>query len=326
MSDETEFQSSKGAAIAGAIGVGVIFLYLQTFGGRVMLELGQEIADADETWRYRGMSTLMVLGGVLGALVAAMRFRLEVWQTNLGWSFRACAVAAVFAVVAQNWTTLLGAAFLAGIASGWVLTTLATGMRSSVGTKHLGFVVGGGLALSIGLGQVAYLLADLFGDSTKGTAVVIAMLAAATSVVVPFLTPLEPSMDMTDNYRGKGLFATWLAFFAIAVLANLYASASGIDIAGIGPMVVGICVLPGLGWLLDGGQRGVQLLAAGGVVIGGMVALVGLGYLFSILTLLVTWMSLLGFYFAARGGRVWVSAGTVVWVWILAPYVAEFLT
>ncbi len=325
MTDETEFQTPRMAVVAGVIAVGVIFLFLHTFGGQVLAQLGEEITGSDEVWRYRGLSTLTVMGGVLGALVAAMRFRLETWQTNLGWSFRACSVAAVFAVVAQSWTGLLGAAFVMGAASGWVLTTLATGMRASVGTRRLGFVVGGGLTLSLVLGEGSFILAELFGDSTRGAAIVVAMLSAATSVVVPFLTPLEPSMDMTEDYRGRALGATWVALFSVGVIGNLYTSALGSGIEGVLPFLIGVGILPLLGRLIDSGYRKIQLIAAGIFVVGGTFGLDSMGHAFTMIALAVLWIALLAFYFAARSGRVWIAAGTVTLVWFVAPYVGSLL-
>ena len=319
MTDETEFKTPRAALVAGVLAVGVAFTFLGTFGGPVLNQLGLVLSDSVEIWRFRGLSTMVVLGGMLGVLGAAMRFRLEVWQTNLGWSFRAGSLAVVLTVVATAWTGFLAAAFTTGVATGWVLTTLATGMRASVGTGRLGVVVGGGFALSVLLGELAFVMAGWFGDPVKGAGIVIAMLLAAASVVVPFLTPLEPSMDMEEGYRGRGLLINWAVMLAVMGSAfalfegNGAVPGHGVSIALniITPLVVGR-------WL-DADHRRYALWAAVSILIVGNILqnTPGVGALIPLIA--ISWMTVIAFHFAARGGRVWVAAGTVILLLFIAP-------
>lgn len=323
VTDETEFQTPRVALGAGVVAVAVTFLFLHTFGGRVLTQLGSEIIGTDEAWRYRGLTTLVVMGGLLGALGAAMRFRLEVWQSNLGWSFRAGSMAAVFGAMVSGWSGLLGAAFAMGAAAGWILTTLATGMRSSIGTKRLGIVIGGGLALSILLGEFAFFMASLFGDPTKGAAIVVAMLLAATSVVVPFLTPLEPSMDMESGYRGRGLALNWLLMATIlGAGAALHGSAP--TVAGhLSIVATGVLIPLLVGRWLDADHRRYALVTGAAILAVGTLLgnSAGIGSL--IPAIVTAWIVTVTFHFGARGGRVWVAAGTVGLVFFIAPFVAS---
>jgi hypothetical protein len=326
VTDETEFQTPRVALVAGVLAVAVAFTFLRTFGGPVLNQLGVAIAESDELWRYRGLSTLVVLGGGLGALGAAMRFRLEVWQTNLGWSFRACSLAVVLAVVATSWSGLLAAAFAMGAAAGWVATTLATGMRASVGTRRLGIVVGGGLALSSLLAELAFIMAGWFGDPVKGAAIVIAMLLAATSVVVPFLTPLEPSMDMEDGYRGRGLLINWVVMLAVMGSAFAIFNGGGVIPSHGVSIVLNIVTPLVVGRWLDADHRRYALWAAVSILIVGNILqnTPGVGALVPLIA--ISWMTVIAFHFAARGGRVWVAAGTVFLLLFIAPNMVSWFT
>ncbi len=322
MIGDTKFETPKAALAVGMLMVGVTLLFVQRFAGTVMAELATAVVGDDDTWRYRGLSVLWVLGGLLGALGAAMRFRLEVWRSSLSWGLRSCSMAAVLAVMAENWTGLLIAGFATGASAGWLLTVLTTGMRASVGTLRLGVVVGAGLALSIGLGEAAVLAAGWFGDPVKGGGVVVALVVAASSVAAPFLTPQEPSMAMEPEYHGRGLLTRWLVLTAIVIAIAAVGHGSE---APARWWWLAMAVGPVLGGCLDAGQHRWPLVAA--------VALVGLalsGLLGSTLTsgttlLAGALLTVCAIYFAARGGRVWVAAGTVALVVFLGPYAAEML-
>ena len=292
MSADTEFTAPRSAQIAGTCLVGLALLFLSRFADTVMAELAGEIVGGGEAWRYRGLSTLWVLGGLLGALGAAMRFRLEVWRGNLSWSLRACS-------------------------AGWLLTTLTTGMRASVGTLRLGLVVGSGYLLSNVLGEGAVFVAGWFGDPIKGGGVVVAFLMAAGSILAPFLTPQEPSMAMEPTYQGRGLLVQWVTLSTITL--GVYALSSGPELSGLWQAGVWTAALL-LGLWLDArpGRWPVGIaLAIVALALSGLLPPMlagGLGLLAGTLT------TVIAIYFAARGGRVWVAAGTMAVVIFLAPY------
>ena len=62
MTDETEFKTPRAALVAGVLAVGVAFTFLRTFGGPVLNQLGLVLSDSVEIWRFRGLSTMVVLG------------------------------------------------------------------------------------------------------------------------------------------------------------------------------------------------------------------------------------------------------------------------
>ncbi len=318
MTDETEFKTPRVALVAGVLAVAAAFTLLATTFGFILSELSGNLAKLGEVGPYRGLVTMGVLGGALGAVGAAMRFRLETWQTNLGWSFRAGSIATVLAVVATSWTGLLVAAFVMGAAGGWILTTLATGMRASVGTRRLGVVVGAGIACALILGEGGLVLGSWFGEPIKGAGIVIAMLLAATSVVVPFLTPLEPSMDMEAGYRGWGLAVNWVVMSAVIVGGfSIYRGGTEMPDSYLNIFVSVVCSLL-LGRWLDADHRRYALLAAVGTLVVGSILrdTPGIGTYAPIIAISST--AVIAFHFAARGGRVWVAAGTVVFVFFIA--------
>ena len=272
MSADTEFTAPRSAQIAGTCLVGLALLFLSRFADTVMAELAGEIVGGGEAWRYRGLSTLWVLGGLLGALGAAMRFRLEVWRGNLSWSLRAC---------------------------------------------RLGLVVGSGYLLSNVLGEGAVFVAGWFGDPIKGGGVVVAFLMAAGSILAPFLTPQEPSMAMEPTYQGRGLLVQWVTLSTITL--GVYALSSGPELSGLWQAGVWTAALL-LGLWLDArpGRWPVGIaLAIVALALSGLLPPMlagGLGLLAGTLT------TVIAIYFAARGGRVWVAAGTMAVVIFLAPY------
>ena len=83
------------------------------------------------------------MGGIAGSLLAAWRFRLELYPRQLANAFRGCGLAAVLALIAQTLSFLLLAAAAVGLALGWLTVTLSAGLRATVGTRRLGLDSGG---------------------------------------------------------------------------------------------------------------------------------------------------------------------------------------
>jgi hypothetical protein len=322
MSGDTEFQETKLAQGAGLIMVAVALLFLNRFADTVMGELATAIVGDDEAWRYRGLSTLWVIGGLLGSLGAAMQFRLESWRGSLSWSLRAGSVAAVLAVVAGNWSVLLIASFATGASAGWLLTALTTGLRSSVGTIKLGVIVGGGFALSVGLSEGVGLMAGKFGDPIKGGGIVVALLLAACSVLAPFLPPQEPSMAMEPEYRGRGLLLR--ALLLGSTVMGIHAVGTG----GLAPPLwwwLALGLAPVLGLWLDLGRRRWPLWGAASLVSLGLLDVASPVLTDGLMLVARTLVTVSALYFAARGGRVWVAAGTMTVFAFIAPYAGSWL-
>lgn len=324
MNGDTEFKAPRSAEVAGVLTIAVSFLYGQTYVMSVLPQLGTAIVGDGEVWRYRGLSTLLLLGGLLGTMGAAIKFRLEVWQPNLSWSFRAGSLATVIALVTESWTGLLVAGFASGMAVGWLFTTLATGLRSAVGTRRLGLIVGAGMVLGTLGGAVSVWGGSLFGEPTKGTAVVIAMLMAAVSVTVPFLTPLEPSISRETAYAPRGLLLHWLGLGAVVALH----AGQGVGVASSSEAVRLIWVIGvplAVGVALDKGHRGIVLAGVLGLAAVSVLAPLGGLLIPTIAEVASLWAMVLGSYYATRSGRVWIVAGTLGVVLFLARYVGNMV-
>ena len=309
-SDETKFRPDGAALSAAVVAVAATYFYFLIYAEFALLEIARTIAD-DEAWRLRGLMTVLGLAGVLGSLGAAWRFRVDIWQTQLSWSFRACGVAAVLALVAQGWVPLLVAAGCSGLALGWLTVTLATGLRPAIGTGRLGLVVG----LGTGLAYAACNLPAVFEAAARSQAIMAALVAGTASISAAFLTPREPSISTTADY-GPGGMLRWIV--VLALLVGLDSAAfyviQHVDTLRAGSWdegrlwlnaAVHLGAAVGAGWWLDRGGRaglavaGYGLLAAGwGLIDQGGGGLYAAG---------VSIYSALLVYFPARGGRAWVA-------------------
>ena len=327
--DDTEFESDRAAVIAAVIAVAATYFFFLVFAQTAMIELARPLAEGD-TWRLRGVLSVLAITGVLGSFGAAIRFRVDLWQTQLSWSFRACGAAAVLGMVASNWTVVLMMAAATGMALGWLTVTLAAGLRPSVGTPRLGWIVGWGTGLAYALGN----LPGVFDAAPRTQAIMAAVLAGCATLSAPFLTPMEPSVSTTSFYR-LGSVVRWLAVLLVLVgldslaftvlqnddvmRANIWSGSGQLLLIGIAHLAAGI----GAGVLLDRGWRWLPLVGAY-VVLALVCFWLGRGA-----TVATSWVyagavsgySTVLVYLPARSGRVWIAA----WVFAIAGWVGAAL-
>ena len=205
--DHTGFQVDRAARVAAVAAVAAAGLHLSVFVLRELPELAAAAAG-DAPWRLRQLALWTVLGGLLGSVFGAWRFRLVGGQRQLGWSFRGAAAVAAVALMARDWPMVVVTSLFAGVAAGWLWVVLLAGLRASVGTRGLGLVVGGGWAAAWAVGG----LLEMSGAGPRGATIVAALVVATGSLAAPFLTPQEPSVSPLFHYRPIGVVRWMLAF------------------------------------------------------------------------------------------------------------------
>jgi len=326
MSGDTEFPApDRGTLIAAIAVVAATWFFFLIFNQRAVVGLAADWITPD-AWREQGLLTCLAAGGVLGSLLAAWRFNVFHWRGQLSWSLRAGAVAAALATIARTWEALAVFAALGGVALGWVTVTLVTGLRPSIGTTKLGWVIGFGT----GIGYAAANLPFVFEATPERQAVLAAVVIAAVSVLAPFLTPQEPSVSNEPVYGVRGMMG-WVCLLAplVALDAALFYEIQNDDAlrtelwSGTGTLLAIGAVHLGSGWLagwaLDGGWRWrVWLIGAMAIAIAALLVryepMVGVSMEHAVG---VSAYAATLLYVLARGGRAWTAALVLILVgWV----------
>ncbi len=317
MTGDTEFPApERGTLVAATAVVAATWFYFLIYVQHGLLDLGEALA-AGEAWRERGLLTWLGTGGWVGSGLAAWRFNVYRWRGQLSWSLRACALAAAAATMAGAWEALAAFAALSGLSMGWLTVTLATGLRPSVGTGKLGWVIG----LGTGIAYAAANLPFVFTAEPERQAILAAVVVAAVSVLAPFLTPQEPSVSEESVYGIRGV-AGWLLLLTPVVVftaAVFYRLQDDPDsrtalwtgsawFLGLGLVHLGAGALAGR--LLDSGWRWRAWLLGGALTALG-VAAVGEGIIVVSVWVFLAGVSIFSatlLYILARGGRAWTAA------------------
>lgn len=318
---ETEFRAERSAVIAATAAVAATYVYFLLFAELALLELARPLTEGT-TWRGRGLFTCLGVGGLVGCGLAVWRCNVVRWQAQLSWGFRACAVAAALALAAGTWWGMwLVVAGLVGATLGWLTVILVSGLRATVGTVRLGWVVG----LGTGLAYAICNLPGVVDASARTQTIVVAFVAGAGSLLAPFLTPREPSVSLESDYRILG-FGRWVLMLLVLVWLDAVAHHVIQREAGLQPgtgagsgrvvanAVIHLLLAVGAGWWLDRGGRmsliavALGLLVAGCLALnGGMAALASLAYAAGVSIYAVVLV-----YYPARGGRATQAGGVLV--------------
>ncbi len=324
-SGETEFTPERSALIAAGGAIAATYFYFLIYAEFALLELAQPVIGA-ESWRLRGLMFALGLGGLVGSIWAAWRFKVISLQARLSWSFRGCAVGAALAVGSNSWPLLLIAAMVSGGALGALTVNLATSLRPVIGTRRLGWVIGVGTGVAYALCNVPW----IFEASPRLQTILAAVIAATASVLSPFLMPSEPSVSPEREYAPTGLLRwvavllmlVWLdsaAFYVIQHEAGLKEQTwtGAAHLWGNAFVHLGLALVAG--WWLDRGGRVLPAVGAFGLLAAGCLLLGGAGEAGAawLYTAGVSLYSVLLVYYPARSGRAWQAAavyGVAGWV------------
>ncbi len=313
--EETEFGPTRSALIAAGGVIFATYFYFLIFAEFALLELARPILG-EETWRLRGLLFSLGVGGVAGSVWGAWKFNIYRWQRQLSWALRGCAVGAVLALSGAVWPILLLAAGISGVALGALTVILATGLRSTIGTRRLGWVIGWGTGFAYAMGNVPM----IFEASARFQTGLAAVVIAAASVLSPFLAAQEPSTLDQGDYAPAGvlrwigilLMLVWLDS-AVFYLIQHHAEFQRETWSGPGHLwanaAIHLLLAVGAGWALDRGARiavvaaGFVLLATGTLMLGGSAG-AGAGVVYAAG---VSLYSVVLVYYPARSGRGWVA-------------------
>lgn len=305
--DHTEFHADRSVRIAAGAAVAAAGVFVSVFILKALPEFAVAAAG-DSSWRFRQLALWVVLGGLLGGVLGAWRFRLVGYQRQLGWSFRGAGAVAAVALMAGDWQVVVVTALFAGVAGGWLWVVLLAGLRASAGTPRLGLTVGAGWAAAWAIGG----LLEVSGAGARAMTIVAALIAATGSLTAPFLTPQEPSVSPLIHYRPAGVLRWVVVFSGLMALAAVVLSVDAPPAAGGWWAVPAMSGALLAGWAHDRGWSAVVAAIAGALMLGAQ--LIGLfdsaaafGALIAVVGMAivpVAWMA-----HVARGGRAWQVAG-----------------
>jgi hypothetical protein len=203
---------SSRTATASVVTIAATGFFALVMARLAFFELGQAIAG-DATIK-NAFAAALCGSAIAGGLLAAQYFDLGQFPKTLGNSFRACGVAAALAFVAQSWWVFLFTATAVGLSLGWLAVTLASGLRSLLGTVRLGRYLGMGTGLAYALCQVPW----VFGASARAQVLLAGAGAIAGALAAPLLWPRSTSLSSSPDYkpRTRGLLlATFLTLGGI---------------------------------------------------------------------------------------------------------------
>jgi cytochrome c oxidase cbb3-type subunit 2 len=305
MNDATEFEREKGVPPVAVFIVASVYAYYLIFAEIAFLRLAEPFVEGSRQLSF--LRSVLGAGGLVGGLVGGWRFRLLRYPRTLSHALRACAIAAILALMVQSWELLLMVAALVGFALGWLLVVMVAGLRACVGTPRLGLCVG----LGTGLAHALFTLPWFVAANPTMQTVVATVLIGMAAVFTPWLLPQEPSLAWSNDYRTDGM-AAWMAIF----LALMWIDASAFVViprpeAGLAWLTAAAAlaasVLGGL-WLDRGARASVALASFSLLALAGAAIASGRG-LPGATTLLAGGGGALAatalFHLAALGGRAW---------------------
>jgi hypothetical protein len=302
-------QPDRGTLAAAALAVAATALFAWVGLGTALPGLGR--AMGMDLFDLRRLVVTLGAGVLIGGVWAGRVFDLVRQPQRLGHSYRAAGAALCLALMAWGPGLLTVAVSLVGLAYGWLVVVLVTGLRSVVGPRHLGTVIGLGLAAATALA----LGMEALGWAPRTLALVTAMLVAMGSFTVPWLLPEEPSVALGRDHRwlGAGIWGivgvvvAWLALAGQPMEVVMGGWDTGGPVLALAAVVVGV-------WLDRGGWVAPMATATALVFAG------SLWHWFDAKALAAGWVTAAGWgaalvawvTFAARGGRSWQPA------WVLA--------
>ena len=254
---------------AAVAAVAATYVYFLIFAEFALLERIRAVAPE----QLRAIMAVLGLGGVVGGLVMAWRYRPDRARRQLAWAFRGCAAGAGLSVVAGNAAALGLVAGGVGLALGALTVALSASLWRATGGRRLGLCVG----LGTGLAYAVCNLPGLFQASPVAQALAAGAIALAASWVAGRLhtagTPGGGGREFAPRVAAGWVVAllalVWMdsaAFFVIQhtplrnatwgettlLLGNAFAHAVGAVAAGVA---------------IDAGRR-VTVIAGGTLLLG----------------------------------------------------------
>lgn len=261
----------RGRALVAVAAVAATYVYFLVFAEFALLELAAVHA---REWPLRAVMAVLGVGGVLGSVTAAWRFRAERVRTALTGGFVVAALGAGVVWAARRVGVFVGGTALVGLGLGWLTVTLAAGLRAVSGA-WLGRVCGLGTGLAYALCNVP----SVFAASAETQTVLAGMVALGGAGAVrgwpsPAKTDGAPASGRAEPLAGwlvVLLALVWMdsaAFYVIQHTAIWKAAmwSGAARLWGNVGVHLGAAVLAG--WALDRGWAERVAAAAGGCLLG----------------------------------------------------------
>lgn len=196
--------------LAAAAVVAATYFYFLIFAEFAFLELARHVAP--ETCRLRWLMLGLGGGGLAGAAFASALFRTMRMRAWLTWTFRACAMAALFALGARGFAGVLAAGLAVGLSLGALTVVVAASLRAATGASRLGVCIGLGTGLAYGACNLPW----LFRASPATQTLVAAAVVAAASFLPRWLSVAEAPVSPEREYAPRSL-VRWLAILLALV-------------------------------------------------------------------------------------------------------------
>jgi len=209
--DLPHLESEGRRYITAGIAIGAVYFYFLIFAEFALLELARPLIDEKLVSLRRLMGCLGV-GGVVGSVLAVRTFTLARWQHQLRWGFGGCAMGAILALGPLAASTMMLVAAFCGGALGWSTVILAGGLKSVVGSRRLGMVVG----LGTGMAYAWCNLPWIFAASARVQTLLAAGVIALAAVAVPAPNSKELSVGVDPDYLWRGLVG-WVGGLVLLV-------------------------------------------------------------------------------------------------------------
>ena len=247
---------------AALAAIAATYVYFLIFAEFAFLELARAIAPAAE--RLRWLMLGLGAGGVAGAVIGARVFRPARARGLLAAAFRACAAAALIALIARSFLTALVAAVAVGVSLGWLTVTLTAALRGAAGGRRLGLCIGAGTGLAYACCNLPWLFR---APAVTQTAVAVVVVVAASYAARGMANPPAATEAVESDYAPTGvtrwvvilLALVWMdsaVFYIIQHTASLRAATWGDSWMLSANAVTHLVAAVGAGLLLDRGWRG----------------------------------------------------------------------
>lgn len=188
---------------AAVLATAATYFYFLLFAEFAFLKLAE--THAPSTGSLRLIMAALGIGGVVGAVGAALAFGERHARAQLTWAFRACALSGAIALAASNWAGIAVVALACGASLGALTVTLAAMLRGAIGHARLGLGIGAGTGAAYALCNVPWIFHAAPARQT--------MLAVAAMILASFLPRYLARSEVPASAisgRGRTDHAAWV--------------------------------------------------------------------------------------------------------------------
>lgn len=199
-------------SFAGVAAIAATFIIAVTLVGPGLRTHAERAFGSPHAWL--GLF-LPALGGGVGALAAALLFRIERGARQLAEGYGACAVALILALATRHGLVVGTALLILGAGLGWAAVMLALCLRPTIHLHRLGLWCG----IGVGLGY-ALCTQPLVLRGTPALQLIIAIFGAAMGMAVSFRFKSGPQKESTSMDYLPVPVACWVGLLLVLALID----------------------------------------------------------------------------------------------------------